>query len=63
MEGREQLPVGETVETQQIASERIHVERAIQRLKIYRILDCVPVILFDKINEIITICAFLSNMQ
>ena len=37
MEGREQLPVDETVETQQIASERVHVERAIQRLKIYQI--------------------------
>ena len=63
LSGREQLSPEETVLTQQIASERIHVERAIQRLKSYHILDCVPVALYDSINEIITVCACFSNMQ
>ena len=60
---REQLTEEEIILTQQIAAERIHVERAIQRLKIYSILDCVPVTAFDSINQIITVCAMLSNLQ
>ena len=63
LSGRDQLSEEETVTTQQIAAERIHVERAIQRLKGYQILDLVPVTLYDNINQIITVCACLSNMQ
>ena len=63
LSGRQQLSKEETVLTQQIAAERIHVERAIQRLKSYNVLNCIPVALYDSINEIITVCACLSNMQ
>ena len=37
--GRDQLPAAETEETMTIASVRIHVERAIGRIKTYHILD------------------------
>ena len=37
--GREQMTVAETEETMSIASVRIHVERAIGRIKTYHILD------------------------
>ena len=63
LSGRDQLTEEETILTQQIAAERIHVERAIQRLKTYRILDCIPVQVFHSVTQIVTICACLSNMQ
>lgn len=50
--------------TRQIASVRIHVERAIQRLKIFKILthrfgsSLLPVV-----NEIVLVCAALVNLQ
>lgn len=63
LQGRSQLSPEEIVLSQQIASERIHVERMIQRLKTYKILDCIPVNLFGSANEILTVCCCLSNMQ
>ena len=39
LKGREQLSEEEVIYSQQIASERIHVERMIQRLKCWHIFD------------------------
>ena len=39
MRGKQQLSLEEEVETRAIASVRIHVERAIERIKNYRILQ------------------------
>ena len=39
LKGRDQFTIKETVKSQQIANERIHVERMIQRLKCYHIFD------------------------
>lgn len=51
-------------ETFQIASVRIHVERAIQRLKIYRILkNTVPITMIPHMNNVFSVCAALVNMQ
>lgn len=63
LHGRDQLSEEEIVLTQQIAAERIHVERAIQRLKTYRILHHIPVTSYDTVNQIVTVCAWLTNMQ
>lgn len=50
--------------TFQIASVRIHVERAIQRLKIYRILkNVVPITMVPHMNKVFSICAALVNLQ
>ena len=39
LKGRDQFTIKETVKSQQIANERIHVERMIQRLKCCHIFD------------------------
>ena len=54
----------EVVETQQIASLRIHVECAICRVKEYNILAGVmPTSLAGSANQIWTVCCLLTNLQ
>ena len=43
----------ETEKTYAIAKVRIHVERIMQRLRIYRILDNIPENLFNCIDDIV----------
>ena len=52
------------IRTQKIASVRIHVERAIDRIKNYRIWSgVIPLSLFGLVNQMWNICSFLSNVQ
>lgn len=60
--GRDQLYAAETEETMTIASVRIHVERAIGRIKTYHILDgCLPNTLSPYATQIVTVCGLLTN--
>ena len=60
--GRDQLTATETEETMTIASVRIHVERAIGRIKTYHILDgCLPNTLSPYATQIATVCGLLTN--
>lgn len=64
LKGRGQFTTNEIVKSQQIARERIHVERMIQHLKCYHIFDqVVPVSMMGSINQIITVCGLLANFQ
>lgn len=64
MEGRQQLPPQEIETGRRIASLRIHVERSIGRMKLYSILkSTIPISLTRLTNQIIYICAFLTNFQ
>ena len=64
MEGRQQLPPQEIQTGRKIASLRIHIERAIGRMKLYHILkSTIPVSLARLTNQIVFICAFLTNFQ
>ncbi|XP_022805897.1 uncharacterized protein LOC111343029 [Stylophora pistillata] len=58
-----QFTENELLETRRIASLRIHVERAIERIKNYHILDFVPITLCRNgvIDMIFFVCAMLSN--
>ena len=59
---RSQLTAKETEETVCIASFRIHVERAIGRVKIYHILDDVlHLSLYPLADQIFTVCCLLTN--
>lgn len=50
--------------TRKIAKHRIHVERAIQRLKLFKLLTCeMPASLQDVANECVQVSAALCNMQ
>ena len=62
--GREQLSANDVSSTRRIASCRIHVERAIRRLKVFRILaGTVPVASLKKFDEILVVCAALVNLR
>ncbi|XP_065896038.1 uncharacterized protein [Dysidea avara] len=61
---RDQMEAGEVVETQQIASLRIHIERAIRRVKEFDILSSVmPASVASSANQIWTVCSLLTNFQ
>lgn len=53
----------EVIETYNVASVRIHIERVFARLKTYGILNKITVDLLPSINEIIHICCVLTNLQ
>ena len=60
--GREQMTAAETEETMSIASVRIHVERAIGRIKTYHILDgTLPNTLSPYATQIAVVCGLLTN--
>ena len=62
--GRDQLTVAEVKESQSIASVRIHVERAIQRIKKFRIIrNEIPLTLHGSVNQIWTVCCLLCNFM
>lgn len=64
MKGRTQLSEKENVESRRIALDRIHVERAIARLKNYQILNTIiPVKSLKNLINIVSICAALCNMH
>lgn len=59
---RAQLTAEEVEETVHIAAVRIHVERAIGRIKNYHILDgTLPLSLSHVSDQIFTVCAYLTN--
>ena len=64
LKGRDLWSAEEMIRIQQIANERIHLERMIYGLKCYHIFDWViPLTMFGSLNQIITVCAHLSNVQ
>ena len=64
MEGKQQLSAEKVSEGRKIASLRIHVERAIGRIKSYAILrQVLPITMAHIINQIVTVCGFLSNFK
>ena len=64
LKGKSQFNEKEIVRSQQIANERIHVERMIQRLKCYHIFHrVIPLNMIGSLNQIISVCAILSNFQ
>ena len=54
----------EVIATQEIASERVHVERAINKIKNFQIFNqVVPLSIAGSLNQMWTVCAMLTNMQ
>ena len=61
---RAQLRAGEVTRTRRIAEARIHVERAIQRIKEFRLLQGeVDISLLHVLQQVFQVCAFLTNFQ
>lgn len=61
---QDQMTANDVLQTQQIAAERIHVERAIIKLKKFHIFDqIIPISLAGSINQIWTVCGLLTLFQ
>ena len=59
-----QMPATDVMRTQEIASLRIHVERAINKMKNFHIWDgVVPLHQFGVVNQMWAVCAILCNAQ
>ena len=64
MEGHKQLTAPEISEGRKIASVRIHVERAIGRMKCFQILkNTIPITMAGIANQIVRVCAYLTNFK
>ena len=63
MKTQEQLTEQELLETRRIASVRIHVERAIRRVKAFKILEVVPNCMAGIIDQLFFVCSFLTNFH
>ena len=64
MERHQQLPSDEVKTGRKIASLRIHVERAIGRMKNYGILkSTIPISPARFTNQIVHVCTYLTNFQ
>ena len=58
------MAVDDVVVTKKIAQLRVHVERAIGRVKEFRILHGVlPSTMWDSLNEVIYVCCMLTNFN
>ena len=64
LQSKLQMPTDDVVVTKKIAQLRVHVERAIGRVKEFRILQAVlPSSMWESINEIIYVCCMLTNFS
>ena len=61
--GKVQLTKQESIFSRKIAACRIHVERAIERLRNYKILDLITAPLRQFVDKLVQVCAALVNMQ
>ena len=62
--GRGQLSACEVVQTRRIASLRIHVERAINQIKRYRILEStIPISMTSTIDQVFYVCCMLTKFR
>ena len=58
------MPAQDVVRTEEIASLRIHVERAIKKIKNFYFWDgVVPLNQFGVVNQMWVVCAILCNAQ
>ncbi|XP_065067707.1 uncharacterized protein LOC135693223 [Rhopilema esculentum] len=62
LRNKDHLSLSEKQETRNIATLRIHVERAIARIKTFSVLKTVfPISMCSELNKIWVICAYLTN--
>ncbi len=60
--GNRQMTAKQNKDGYEIASVRVHVERAIQRMKRFKCLHFVPILQMEVIDKILVIVAFLCNL-
>ena len=61
---KSQMTMSECKKTKDVANLRIHVERAINRIKFYRILkNTLPITMLHHVDDIVKTCAALCNLK
>ena len=61
---KSQMTMSECRKTKDVANLRIHVERAINRIKLYRILkNTLPITMLHHVDDIVKTCAALCNLK
>lgn len=63
LSGKEQFSEQEVIETRRIASVRVHVERAIGRVKNFHVLDHFPVNVCTVASRLVKVCTFLTVLM
>ena len=64
LDSKVQMPVDDGLLTKKIAQLRVHVERAIGRIKEYYILcSTLPAVMCDSINKVIYVCCMMTNFS
>ena len=63
LRGKKQLTTEEAVFSHQLSHSRIHVERAIERLRNFRIVDKLPAKQRPFISLVVQVCSALVNLQ
>ena len=64
LSNKRQMPADDVLLTKKIAQLRVHVERAIGRIKDYQILcNTLPATMWDSINEVIHVCCMMTNFS
>ena len=64
LEFNSQMTAQDVIKTREIASVRIHVERAINKIKNFHLWDTVvPLSLFGVVNQMWSVCTFLCNIR
>ncbi|XP_064476199.1 uncharacterized protein LOC135390138 [Ornithodoros turicata] len=59
-----QMSCADVIETRRVACARVHVERAIRRVKAFHILDRpFPISMIDIAEQVFHVCCFLSNFR
>ena len=59
----QQFTPEEVSQTEEIASARIHVERAIRRIKEFKVFDKVPLSMIGSVNQMWAVCCILTTFQ
>ena len=64
LDSKTQMPSEDVLLTKKIAQLRVHVERAIGRIKEYHILcSTLPAAMWDSLNEVIYVCCMMTNFS
>lgn len=63
MKMQDQLTEQELLITRHIASVRIHIERAIRRIKAFKILELIPNCMARIADQLFFACSFFSDLQ